>query len=401
MRHLAAESDRHRNHGERALRHLAVSGFRVGSWERSPYIRGCERASVTLKVVQGLRGLAALLVISVHLGNSSGFAARYLGMNVPFLGSLARFGDAGVDLFFVISGFIMVVSTLRPDGRSLSPVEFLKRRFIRIYPPVWIIDALVLIVYLRFPALVNSHGGDRPDVVASFLLLPQTGAALVLVTWTLVFEMYFYAVFAVALVRKAKYFVEILAAWGVAIVVMSLALSPAGGPYAEYLSRPISFEFLIGAAIGGLAMVRVPFSAALASLACGGVALAACAVGILSGALAFPDGWARVAFSIPIAMTVYGLIAIERERGTFVPNVVEKIGDASYAMYLLHVPLLTLLGIGLRRLHPTGRPIEIALVLFAYLSVILVGYAFFWYVERPLTAFLRHGARGRGARLAA
>jgi len=171
-------------------------------------------ANRTILIVQALRGLAALLVVSVHIGAYDGFEARYFAISAPLTAPLARIGNIGVDLFFIISGFIMIASTLRPDGRSLRPIEFFKRRCIRIYPAVWIIGLAMLPIYFRWPALVDAHRSIKPDLIASYLLLPQAGSPLLRVTWTLVFEMYFYVVFAMALIARARFVVPILFLWG-------------------------------------------------------------------------------------------------------------------------------------------------------------------------------------------
>jgi peptidoglycan/LPS O-acetylase OafA/YrhL len=343
--------------------------------------------------VQALRGVAALLVVTVHLGNPTGFETRYLGVTDPLTGPLSRIGSFGVDLFFLISGFIMVVSTLRPDRTSLSPVEFLRRRVVRIYPPMWIVEAAVLVVYLRAPDLVNSHSAAKPDLVASFLLLPQIGNPLVLVTWTLVFEMYFYCVFAIALAWRARFLVPILAIWGAAIVVASFALANMDGAYANFFSRPLAFEFLLGAAVGGFARRRIPTGSAIALVAVGVACCSFAAVTVATGSSAFPDGWRRVAFAVPAALIVLGLVAIERERGSFVAPALERLGDTSYAMYLLHVPLLAALGLAVQRTHPEGRAVEVAIVVIAYGCVIVAGSLYYRFVEKPITAFLRRAGR--------
>ena len=352
-----------------------------------------------IRVVQALRGIAALLVVSVHFGNPNGFESRYLGVASPLFGPLGRIGTVGVDLFFLISGFIMVVSTLRPDGKSLAPAEFLRRRCLRIYPPMWVIELAVLVVYLKAPELVNSHGTGPTDLLASFLLLPQLGSPLLLVTWTLVFEMYFYFVFTIGLFGRARFIVPVLVAWGIAIIILSRAHVDPKNAYAVFLSQPLAFDFLIGAGIGGLMHFPVSMRWAIVACSLGAIAFAWSAVPIITGTAGFPAGWYRIAFDVPVAAMMFGLITIERARSPYVPRALERVGNASYAMYLLHVPLLSLVGLAIRRLHPSGPLADLGIVLAMYALVIFTGIIYFERIERPLTVWLRHGVRRRGAQL--
>ncbi len=162
-------------------------------------------------------------------------------------------GKFGVDLFFVISGFIMMVAT-EPLVRR-EPLPFLIRRFKRIYP-MWWICSLAALALLPIPlATLNIH--DWQSVSKSFLLLPEFDPSgklrpiLIGQGWTLIYELFFYLVFAlfVSRARTSKL-------WGCSIAIFSLwavaQFAPTKTAPIELLSNPILFEFVIGMWIGHL-----------------------------------------------------------------------------------------------------------------------------------------------------
>ena len=119
--------------------------------------------------IQALRGIAVLLVVAYHLTK---IEAKY-GHGERLLTTLATIGMSGVDLFFVISGFVMVTVTrgwFRKDG---ALAHFLYHRFKRIYPIYWFYSLLILAIFLLKPDMVNSSQGGNVNIISSFLLLPQ------------------------------------------------------------------------------------------------------------------------------------------------------------------------------------------------------------------------------------
>lgn len=367
---------------------LACIGFREEVCPRAVL----KSAPMAIEIIQALRAIAALLVVAVHLGNPDGFEARYLHATHPINSALSTIGYFGVDLFFLISGFIMVVTSLRSDGTTSSAKQFLERRLVRIYPPLWIINSLVLVVYIFEPKLVNSHGGERPNILASYLLLPQQGRPLVLVAWTLVFEMYFYLVFALGLMAgSARGLLGTLVLWAVAVGVLS-SRTGSTNIYLAFVSNPLSFEFLIGAFIGFLGRKTLPIWVGVTTLGAGLSIFNFLALRIALGLASFPGGWPRVAMAIPLAAILLGLVIIERKRGTYTPPFLVRIGNASYAMYLWHIPILALFGVFVSKLfrgQPVSPVVHVTIVALAYLLVIATGIAVFRFIEKPVITTLR------------
>ena len=136
--------------------------------------------------VQGLRALAALLVLGLHVNV---LEIRFTGN--PFLNAFSPIGNWGVDLFFVISGFVMITSTWNDFGTPAISWRFFLRRLTRIYPPYLVILFPIALLYIVAPTMVNDAQAIKPNVIASFLMLPQAGFGLLVVGWTLVYEMFF------------------------------------------------------------------------------------------------------------------------------------------------------------------------------------------------------------------
>lgn len=135
--------------------------------------------------VQILRGVAALVVLFSHINHKT----LQLGVQTT---NIFSWGGIGVDIFFIISGFIMMLVT----NKDSSKLQFISNRVIRIIPAYWTVTIIALGVYLVAPSLVNSSGGQT-GILQSFTLLkiPYDIKFLVQNGWTLTFEFFFYLTF--------------------------------------------------------------------------------------------------------------------------------------------------------------------------------------------------------------
>jgi peptidoglycan/LPS O-acetylase OafA/YrhL len=134
-----------------------------------------------------MRAIAALLVVFHH----AAWKARQHSTD-PW--SAFRIGECGVDLFFIISGFIMCEATSR---RPIRFGAFMAARARRILPLYWLLTTMAWLVHAIAPGIVNS-GGDT-SVLSSYLLLPSTERYLIQNGWTLSYEFLFYAIFGLGL----------------------------------------------------------------------------------------------------------------------------------------------------------------------------------------------------------
>ena len=338
--------------------------------------------------VQALRALAALMVVVVH---AYAVESTYLPGR-PWTTPYHVLGVYGVDLFFVISGTVMVVSTAGWFGEPGSARRFLARRATRIYPPYWIVSVLVLVAYLLVPAAAGMHRSAPPQILASFLALPQPGEPLLVVGWTLSYELIFYAVFALALHFDRRRLALVTALWLVAVVAIG-AFGPPENPWVRVLGSPLNLEFALGMLIGA-AVLRGTIVAPRGTLALGiAGAIAACVVTAYSGREFLAAGWWRpFAVGIPMALIVYGALGVERA-GLLAPRWLRAQGDASYALYLWHVPVIGAIGLAFHRIHLHGTPARIAIVFGGYALAIAVSFAAYRWIERPLLRLSRPLAR--------
>jgi peptidoglycan/LPS O-acetylase OafA/YrhL len=287
--------------------------------------------------IQGLRALACLLVVAYHALEACGRRSIEAWPN----------GSAGVDLFFVISGFVMLASSARLRAQPGGWRVFMARRLERIVPLYWLLTLAKLCITLASPGLTPGTRPDAWNVVASLLFIPSRDAAglirpLLPVGWTLNFEMLFYLVFAGSLALRLHPLKLLLP------VLVPLGL--AGFFWQESWPALLSFA-------NGL-VLEFCFGVALAAMLqrCGRPGPAASAALLLAGAVLLmvivPTGnWRFAGWGLPGAMMVAGAVGLEDALAARLPQPLLILGDASYAIYLSHLFVMPVLAHALLRLH--------------------------------------------------
>lgn len=363
--------------------------------------------------IQTLRALAALLVLVYHIGNHE--ALRNGSPSAPvFTSSLFDNGYLGVDLFFVISGFIMMYVTVNLSSGLGTVRNFLLGRLFRIYPVYWLF-AGVLALYLFIatgtaynPATLKSgEPGGWIYVLKSFLLIPQVSQPLLVVGWTLVHEMYFYMVFCVLLFLPGRLRLIALAIWA-GLIVAAYYLHP---PFfrntfiLKFMLSPYSLEFIAGTFAGWL-FQRTTFRMALPLSIIGLVAFLALML-ITEDKL---SSWSRATiFSLPAAILVFGAAGLPASWTSFRPyKWISTTGDWSYSLYLSHsltiitIPLgsLILARIGaaigmpassLTFLHmgSPGMMDNVWYVTMCFIAAFVVAALSYYFYERPILHVLK------------
>jgi exopolysaccharide production protein ExoZ len=329
--------------------------------------------------VQMLRAIAAFLVVFVHLESLAEMAGA--APNATF------FGNCGVDLFFVISGMIMVMTTA---GGRQTPLGFLRNRLTRIAPLYWTITLAVFAVALVAPTLLQSTTADPLQLAKSLAFIPFARSdgqmhPVVFVGWTLNYEMGFYVLFAAGMMLPGRYLG--LAATGVLLVAAVTwgELRPPASPILQFYFQPLILEFAGGMALGAL-LPKLPVRAGWRWPA---VALGLAAFGVmLADGWVFKDAERAVIFGLPALVIVAAAVVAERAGHRAGQGWVQLLGAASYAVYLTHffctqavVKLFEHLHAG-PELAWAGFPLAFALVAFAGIAVHLG-------VELPLTELAR------------
>lgn len=323
--------------------------------------------------IQALRGIAACMVVAYHATQAFG------------VGTIWESGAAGVDLFFVISGFVMAISCL--GKRDLSASAFLKGRIIRIVPLYWILTALIALKVLLVHPTVEHSEITLPYLASSLLFIPFRNSLgvtqpIVSAGWTLCFEMFFYGMIATALIFRTN-IVRFVAS---TIISLSIAgLFVAGSPtVAATWTNPILLEFLAGLLLGsaylkGFRLGRVlPVVLGLTGI----VAILHFAPGTLSRLR--PIEW-----GIPSTLIVLAAVMMEDYVSKKTPAWMLKIGDASYSLYLtpFHpIVIVALSRVVSRTMLPFPEAITTALSLSASVFIALIVHH---YVEIPVTNYLK------------
>ncbi|WP_159096381.1 acyltransferase [Miniimonas sp. S16] len=282
--------------------------------------------------IQALRFVAAALVVVTH---STLYASDRLEPEMP----VWQAGTVGVDIFFVISGFVMMITA--PPFRRLSGGwrYFAMRRVTRIVPMYWIATTVKILTVLAIPGVAINNALNPEHLVASYFFLPTRNEVGVVepvlgVGWTLTFEMFFYAVFCVALLLRVSPYIF-------STVVMVLVAAGQGLGLGEdstivwgfYLDRVVLY-FVIGMTIAKL-VVSPRVRRWLVPLAVLASVVAVCLA--LAGRLEwFRDAPFRMAVVCALVLTV---VALEDWLAPRLPRLVLFLGDASYSVYLFH-PLI-------------------------------------------------------------
>jgi exopolysaccharide production protein ExoZ len=268
-------------------------------------------ARQTFWSIQYLRGLAATAVVVFHATTGSLAPAGVQGFEL---------GAHGVDIFFVISGFIMFTA-----ARNESVVRFWTVRVIRIYPLYW----MALFATILFNQLTANYGLSGREVLASVLLWPMYSFGhpdkiwpILVPGWTLTYELLFYAIFSIGLL--ARRVVAVPVAMLLLLVVAGQLTHPHAAPLVVATS-PLLTEFVIGLLLGVLVHRRALTLPLL--LIVWGVAAAACWYAGFGRALIMTNAGGIVA----AALLAEPLIV--RSQSQFL----KLLGDASYAIYLVHI----------------------------------------------------------------
>lgn len=359
--------------------------FRVSAAGASSIQAGAGASSM-LANIQALRALAALLVVFVHMKVLAGMAG------LP--ASVMNFGNCGVDVFFVISGVIMVFTVQRRETRAW---DFLAHRIARITPLYWLITLVVFLTAVVAPGLLHDTRASLPDLVRSLLFIPYVRPdglmePVVFVGWTLNYEMAFYVLFALTmLVRpRSTSFALCIAAIGAAAAAR--AIFHPQDRLVDFYVYPIILEFAAGMAIGW-AMPRLRVDRRLVPLVAG--AAVACLAGLVLGGVVFPQVNRAFAAGLPAAGLVISAIVLERSGWRVRSPLALRLGDASYSIYLTHFFLAQAATRIAARLG-LGGPAEIALVVaFVMAGVCVLGLCVFAFVEKPLTRAARDLVLGR------
>ncbi len=340
--------------------------------------------------LQVLRAIAALLVFFHHF-------IPVIGRVFPDIKKYEG-GASGVDIFFVLSGFIMVVTTYNKD---VDPFKFLMNRIVRVAPIYWMMTLLIVFIFM-FGARPLGVMELQPSYVwKSLFFIPFERAGfwepVLSVGWTLNYEMFFYFVFSILiLIRNSQLRVAVLVFLLLSFVASGLMFP--FGEYLKYYSSPVILDFAFGAAFGaffcGLRSdsISVGPRGAWLLIAMGVVVI----IGTSSGFSLYNNNILRpMTWGIAGMLLVSGCVFLERNGYVAKHGFLLSLGNASYSIYLVHNLMIQ---ISMKAVAMTGLSGPASLLITAFLALaltIVFGLASYRFIEAPINQAYRKRNRVR------
>lgn len=330
------------------------------------------RSANEIVSLQTLRAMAAIFVFLYHV--SAHFGTSALGD----FWRLFRHGYCGVDIFFVLSGFILSLSSESRIHNNSAWVTFGALRLIRIYPTYWLFlccPVFVTVFLSRYGHQIPQVKNLTPTDLFELLLLLPNHPRVSQVTWTLSYELYFYLIFLTRwLHRQAP-----------AALLIVLASAGAMG-FRSFFTSSFLLEFLLGMFAYQFWRVRRP------SFKLGFILVATGTAMIITSCVYGGDSlraWRVQWFGFAAFLLVLGLASIEFPAESRLVRMVSAAGDASYVFYLIHSPLVS---VGCRYIRNTFDSDSglfllgpVFLLLFTQATAIILHVR----IERPILSRLR------------
>lgn len=324
---------------------------------------GVLRMSKNINSLQYGRALAALAVLAHH---SYLATAAFVERPPHLVEAVVGRGFLGVDFFFVLSGFIIMHAHMNDARTGQAAALYIKKRLRRIYIPYLPVSFCLILLYLAFPSI--SLGNRDWGVLTSLTLLPTARPPALSVAWTLIHEMMFYTLFLASYFTKR--FIIFIFAWVVAIVgTWSIGWTP-DFPVLRIFLSPLNLEFVAGMA-SAYAYPRV-------SVRWGPALIGAGLASIAAYFIAFKAEPNHVWFGISLAPIVIGVALLERLKAPAPLGWLLMLGNASYAIYLVHNPIVSIAARLSMSLHSWG----LSLLLCMFAGTVF-GVAYHFLVEKP------------------
>lgn len=339
-----------------------------------------------LTEIQLLRAFAVFLVALAHSSSQ---------INAPQL-FRPELGHFGVDIFFIISGFIMVLTT---EKKKQGAISFFLDRLTRIVPVYWFYSFVLLAVSIIAPSALRGTEFSLGHLILSLGFIPHVNPAtesfspFLRLGWTLNMEMMFYCVFSLAMFTHFQKRVTIASTTLAVLVILGYGSTAINvdlwGPI-EFWSSDLVLEFIMGMGLGIL-YVRKRIPQIKMSVAAGIFIFGLCLAYYFSDA-AIESQFRGIFWGIPAAMIVLSvLITTRQEPVTLISRTFAGVGNASFTIYLSHIFFFSILRLIWQSLKlPQGT--LLAQISFQFLAIILAftcGYLAYKIVEVPLTNAVR------------
>lgn len=339
-----------------------------------------------LQLIQVLRGIASLLVVLLHCTVNS---SETLHQN--FLVNFFSFGGSGVDIFFVLSGFIITYTNFRFIGKADHFSFFIKRRIIRIYPTYWIIISIFLLLQVFLPSFYKTHFSFAiKNIFSTYLLLP--GHVMVNgVSWTLSYELFFYFLFSLSFFIPQKKW-SLCLAMLYAAVIIALPITDYnfenGNSWLTLVTYPMNVEFFMGV-LAAVIIPKISSKIAMPLIITGsGIFLMNAIFSNLDYVLVNNSFNRVIFFGIPSFLIITGLVKYELGNKIKVHTVFLLLGEASYSIYLIHLPIVAASFKILSKCNVSNNILIHFLILLIVFIICYASILFYKFIEKPIIARL-------------
>lgn len=331
-------------------------------------------------VIQILRAVAASLIVILHAQSEigeivKGGAPLYAPVYLPI----------GVDIFFVISGIIMSLTTANIAHGAIPAARFMFRRITRIFPLYWIFTALMLAAMLIAPKAFSRASVDPRHVIESFLLIPHIHPAalnyepVLRVGWTLIYELFFYTLFAGSLLLSSRWGRYVMWAVLVAMCGYGMVFRPSG--LGELYTSTLLLEFLYGMMLAETfkAPPKVRLGLAWA------LTLAAVVVVVVHLRQPMPYMFRGIYVGLPAgAIVAWALLIPARFFDNLPGSIVARLGDGSFVLYLSHFFTIGAVKVVAGRLLDPSPLAGVGLTILTLVFAVVVAQVIHYKVEAPI-----------------
>lgn len=342
-----------------------------------------------LNHVHMLRGIAALLVVLFH---ALMYCRKYVGTtSMHEFYEFESLGAVGVDIFFIISGFIMVYVSYEKFGQKKASVDYLIRRIIRIAPIYWMWTLFYVMLLVFIPSLFSENQFDITHTIKSLLFIPSehelTGSTTPVIGpgWSLNFEMFFYYIFALFLLFPRNYLIPGLFFLFIGLSAVGYYFQPENFALQVY-TNTLLIEFLFGCFIGVLYKTRTELNLFTCYLFIV-IGIAWLKSSIFYGTPDYLDENRFITWGIGAAFLVTGFTFMEKKYEVK-SGLLYALGESSYSIYLTHIFVLPALAKIWVAINLDAYFAAEIFVLVASVSAVIVGHIAYKLTEKPITLYL-------------
>lgn len=338
--------------------------------------------------IQILRGFAAIAIVFIHMNA----IIKLHGAKQSYLLPSTELANAGVDIFFVISGVIMAIITGRMNQRGAGALPFLMKRVTRIYPIYWIYLLLFILGNLLIQGTIIETSGQLniPAIFQSALLIPNQELPILIIAWTLEFEMFFYLLITLLVARGWMNHPKYLA--GIAILLVALGtVIPFRPAFLSLATDPLLLEFAAGAILGYLYLQKKRMNPAplfIVSILLLGLEIAGWSIAEIFDMYGTRFG-RLVRFGLPAFFVVAAFLSANTQISAWRLRSLERLGDASYSLYLSHLLVLSVAGKIWATLDMASFLPDILFAVYLLIACLLWSLLSYAYLEKPLISIFR------------